>query len=514
MAAFDPSKLKKHSMKGSFGVKTQKNEIDDSKSVVLRVQQDFLTSRLKNSLRTKRGKLKLPSLYKFTGNQVQLYEDALRGLGVETELNNSQEYSIDKSGYCPDIGLSSLEDQTDNTALDYLENNFIFISSQQIDKSIINPRFSFLDRVLTSTKNKYEQTIVTFNRGEAILGNVTNVIINDGVERFIKEEKYQDKESIYLDVMIDTPQNAIEDYQAIKNSITEIKKVPEIVTDKKKITHLYDLAAKIKSQHKKLTDLVLPEKSEFTYPVDCFQYSDQIFELFYIFKDKPIFIFFTADDSGELIEDYFDDEFTILNGNNFSSLINNLLDIEILDYLVENIESIRDSDIKRSSSLFSGIKAITGNAESELSDDWHELNDVVTVLRMSDPVEILKKTNADSNANSEQDTDLEFVRRNFIKCLNSELKSKIIFPRAEAEDSLICSLISKCSYTDSIKLYRDTKEFVFRFSAMEDKDKIEVLKDIDKNMKFENQNNLLVNYWLDKNHKEICNNTGITFSVS
>jgi len=514
MNPFDPSKLKKHSIKGSFGVKTQKSEIDDSQSVVLRAQQDFLTTRLSKSLRNQKGCFTLPRLYTINGKQVHLYMDALKSIGADLPTNISGEYSIDKTGYCPNIYLSSIDDNSSKTEIDHLKNNFIFISSDQIGMSIINPRFSFLNRLLTEIENTYEQTIVSFNRGEAVLGDICNVIIDEGVERFIKEKKYKDKEAIYLNIALNTPNKAMDGYREIKKSILEIEKKPEIITDKNRITHLYGLAGKIKSNHKKLNDLVLPENPEITYPVECFQYSDQNFELFYFFKDKPIFIFFAIDESGETINDYFDDEFIILNGNNRSSLLNNLLDLEILDFLVENIESIRDTNVKSEASLFSGIKAITGNAQSDLSEEWHELNDVVSTLRMSDAGEIYKKTGNETETNEENNTNLENARQYYIKSLNPNLKSKIVFPRSDAEDNLICRLISKCSSSDSIKLYGDSKEFISKFKCMADNEKIKLLKEIDGNMYFENQNNLLINYWLEKNQNEICKNAGIKFSLN
>ena len=247
------------------------------------------------------------------------------------------------------------------------------------------------------------------------------------------------------------------------------------------------------------------------YDVSSFRYGDSDLELYYFKLDKPVFIFFASGggSGGDgLPEDYYDEDFIVLNGNDRSKLLNNLLDLNMVDFLVEHVESVRDSYIKKSGGLLSGFKAVTGASDSGLPQIWHDLNDVASVLRMSDPSEITKHVTDGKGAES-----LETAYGNYVRSLDAGIKTYIVFPKSEKEDRLICDLISKCSESKSMKLYSDSSGFMAEFSSGSDEEKIAVLKDVDKHMRFENQNNLLLNYWLNTRHNQVCQKAGITFSL-
>lgn len=507
---FDPSTLKKHAQKGTFGIKTQKNEVDTSASVALREQQDLLATRLKNTLRTAKGRFLLPQVYTLKGKQIILYENALKHLGITQKLDHTGEYAVDRTGFCPDLVLNNVNGESPPLPLDYPGNNFILISSEQSKTSIINPRYSFLERLLREVDTFYSKTISSFSRSEPVMGSIENVVVEQGVERFLEEGSYKEKDAIAVTVTLSTPSNAISALKALMEGVKEIEEQPDTVTDLTKMKHLNETADSIKRIHKKLGDLHLPEDESINYDVSSFRYGDSDLELYYFKLDKPVFIFF-ASGSGSggdgLPEDYYDEDFIVLNGNDRSKLLNNLLDLNMVDFLVEHVESVRDSYIKKSGGLLSGFKAVTGASDSGLPQIWHDLNDVASVLRMSDPTEVTKHVNDGKGAES-----LEAAYGNYVRSLDAGIKTYIVFPKSEKEDRLICDLISKCSESKSMKLYSDSSGFMAEFSSGSDEDKIAVLKDIDNNMRFENQNNLLLNYWLHTRHNEVCEKAGITFS--
>ncbi len=508
--AFDPSKLKQHSRKGSFGIKTEKSEVDTSASVVLREQQELLVTALNNTLKKSTGQLLLPHVSPVKGKQVLLYQNALRSKGINAELDPSIVYFIDRTGFCPDLFLDSVKEGIPSVSADYLGNEFIYISSEQSKASIINPRYSFLERLLIEVNNKFTQTLSSFSRSEAVIGEINNIIIEQGVERFLREGTYRELKSVEVAVSVETPAGAVTKLAELLKVIKEIENIPETITDLKKMKYYYGISENLKNIHKKLNDLVVPENDCFKYNVNCFRYGDRELELFYFKTDKPVFIFFTSD-SSDSQPDYFDDEFIILNGNNRSGLLNNLLEIKIVDYLLENIESQRDSYAPKRTGLLSGLKAVTGGADSSLPQEWHDLNDVASVLRLSDPAEVAKRIGNGTDV-PDNNGNLEKTRRSYIKSLNADLKSRIVFPRSDAEDRLICDLISKCSSSSYINLYGNSPDFISDFYSRSENEKIEALKEIDKNMRFNNQNNLLVNYWLNKNYPGICEKAGIKFS--
>lgn len=512
--AFDSSKLKQHSQKGSFGIKTQKSAIDTSALIALREQQDLLVTRLKNTWRKSKGIFSLPQTYPIKGKQVLIYHNALKSLGITVPLDSTQECFIDRTGFCPEIVLENIQNGNLIVPVDYLENNFVVVSSNQKQASIINPRYSFLHRLLDRVDLEFYETIATFSRSEAVIGTISNIVIEQGVERFLRENSYRDKDAVDIKASIRTPSGSIAMLAELLEGIREIEDVPETITDLKKIHYFYGLAENIKKTHKKLSDLSVPKNDHLIYEVNCFRYGDPELELFYFKAHKPVFIIFTSDDSSETndsLKDYFDPEFIILNGNNRSRLINNLLDIQMIDYLLEYIESLRDSFAKKSDGLLSGLKAMTGSAESDLSREWHELNEIAGVLRLSEPAAVQKNI-ADNYEVLGNTDDLENIQGQYIRSLNADIKSQIIFPRSEAEDRLVCDLISKCSSSSSLNLYSNTQNFITKFSSISEDEKISMLREIDKNMQFENQNNLLINYWLFKYNRDICDTAGVKFS--
>jgi hypothetical protein len=507
---FDRSTLKKHAQKGKFGIKTQKNEFDTSASAALRVQQDLLATRLKNTFRAAKGRFLLPQVYTIRGKQVTLYESAFKHLGIAHELDHTGEYAVDKTGFCPDLAFNNVNGDSPSLPLDYLGNNCILVSNEQSKTSIINPRYSFLERLLSEVDTFYSKTISSFSRSEAVIGSITNIIVEQGVERFLKEESYKEKDAVSVTITLSTPSNAISALEALIKGVKAIEEQPDTVTDLAKMQHLNETADSIKQIHKKLGDLHLPEDDSMNYDVSSFRYGDSNLELYYFKFEKPVFIFFApgGGSSGDgLPEDYYDEEFIILNGNDRSKLINNMLDLNMVDFLVEYVESVRDSYIRKSGGLLSGFKAVTGASDSGLPQIWHDLNDVASVLRMSDPTEVAKHVADNKGAEN-----LEIAYGNYVRSLDAGIKSYIVFPKSEKEDKLICDLISKCSESKSMKLYGNSSDFMAEFSSGSDEEKIAILKDIDKNMRFENQNNLLLNYWLHIRHNQVCQKAGITFS--
>ncbi len=511
---FDPSTLKKHAQKGKFGIKTQINEVDTSASVALREQQDLLATRLKNTLRAAKGRFLLPQVYTIRGKQVILYESALKHLGIAQKLDHTGEYAVDKTGFCPDLTFNNVNGDSPSLPLDYLGNNFILVSSEQSNTSIINPRYSFLERLLREVDTYFSKTISSFSRSEAVVGSIENVVVEQGVERFLKEGSYKEKDAVSVTVTLSTPSNAISALETLMEGIKKIEEQPDTVTDLAKMKHINETADSIKRIHKKLGDLHLPEDDSMNHDVSSFRYGDSDLELYYFKLDKPVFIFFASgggNDSDGLLEDFYDEEFIVLNGNDRSKLINNMLDLNMVDFLVEYVESIRDSYSKKSGGLLSGLKAVAGASDSALPQIWHDLNDVASVLRMSKPSEITKHI-TDIKGASSGGENLETAIGNYVQSLDAGIKSYIVFPKSEKEDRLICDLISKCSESASMKLYSSASDFMAELSSVSDEEKIAILKDIDKNMRFENQNNLLLNYWLQSCHNQVCQKAGITFS--
>lgn len=504
--AFDPNKLKKHAKKGKFGLKTQKNKIDDSSSVALRDQQDLLTTRLNQTRRDKDGVFILPSLYSITGNQVRIYQEALDFLGQSVKLDTSQEYLIDRTGFCPALVLNN------DVPFNYMENNFIVVSLEQSNAETINPKYSFLERLMDGVFNEFSDTITTFTRSEPVIGKISNAVIEKGVEKFLLDKAYKDKNAVDIDVSIRTPTDAIKNLGVLMNGISNIEKVPETVTNSSLVAELYNTASALKDEHKKLSDLILPKSEILNSEVSSFKYYDKDMSLYYFRTDNPVFIFFASTpELAKSIEDCFEPEYTILNGTDSSRLINNLLDIRMVDYLAEFVEYIRDSSAPKqaSSSLFSGLKAMTDKNTSDLPKEWHDLNDVATVLRLGNPSDIGGRIKNYEVLGST--SDLENMRGQYIRSLAADIKNKIIFPRNESEDKLTCDLISRCSPSDALNTYRDTLKFIDYFSKLEEGQKADMIKEVDKQMCFENQNNLLVNIWLNSNYSDLCTSAGVSF---
>lgn len=508
---FDPSQLKKHAKRGKFGIKTQKDEFDDSQSVALRDQQDILTTRLEQTKRKSKANFSLPKFYSITGKQVMLYQEALEHLGISVSLDSQKTYSIDRTGFCPELIFDSFCNNSFDIPIDYLGNNFILISAQQDESSIVNPRYSFLERMIKNLYKEFAETITSFTRREPIIGSIKNAVIEQGVERFLQEGTYRQKDAVDVNISITTPMDAIKKLSFLMKGIHDIKNIPETVTNSKKIKELYDLSASLKKKHKKLSDLNLPESDSLQYGVSSFSYGDKELELYYFKTHTPVFIFFASNQElSENIEDYFDADFTILNGNDYSGLINNLLDIQMVDYLVEFAELVRDSYAPKKVSLLSGLSAITGKTKSDLPQEWHDLNDAISVLRLNNTEEITKKIPRGYEVLGDTG-DLENMRGQYVKTLASGVKSKIIFPKAEVEDRLVCDLISKCNSSQALNIYRHTKKFIPHFSGLSEEGRVKILKEVKKVMYFENQNNLLANVWLNNYHKEALKGAGISF---
>ncbi len=504
--AFDPSKLKQDGKKGSFGIKTKKAEQDTSGEVALRTQQDLLTTRLNQTRRAKKGKLAIPRLFPIDGRTIELYQDALQHIGIEVSLDDKKIYYIDRTGYCPELAI-----EANDLPEDYLQNRFIILSPQQSGVSVVHPRYSFLTRLMDQVYREFSDTIETFTRAEALIGDISNKVINEGVEKFLREEMYKEKDSIDINVSLSTASDALTQLATLKEGTDAISSNANYAADMETLEVLYSISSELKDVHKKLGDLQLPTKQPLHYGVECFRYGDNELELYY-FKTghKPLFLFFTADENAG-IEDVLHGDFIILNGNDRSRAVNHLLDLQVVDYLVEFAESVRDGYGKtKVGNILGGLKAMAGGKPSELSPEWHELNDIAMTLRLDDPAKVREKI-ASGYEVLGQTNELEAMRGQYVRSLDPTVKAKIIFPRSEAEDKLVCDLISRCCYVEEIELYNDTRRFIEHFSTLGEDDQMRLLINTDKQLKFENQNNLVVNYWLSTAQNDISKRAGISF---
>jgi hypothetical protein len=496
---FDPDSLKQHARKGNFGLKTQPNEIKDTAQNILRAQQDLLVTQLHRTLRQKPNTFTLPRLFSITGKQAVLYNEALASLNINAQLDPSRTYRLDKSGFCADLVLEH------EFPTDYLGQNFVICSLAQADASLINDRFSFLDSLLTTVQQEYASTIGSFTRAEAVIGTVGNSITELGIERFLREQAYEQPGAVDVGVSIRTPTDAITKLRTLANGIKEIVSTPETLTGRRE--ELYDLSVQLKTKHKKLSDLQLPANDSSVYAMSSFWYGDSQIEMFYFKKGKPLFIVFAQED----MEDIFDNEFIILNGNNRSRLINNMMDLQFIDYLVEFAETVRDSYAPASRGILAGLKSLAGKSSSNLPAEWHALNDVVTTLRCAEVPQVIAKIppEYEFHGNSK---DLENVRGQYIRSLDADLKSRIIFPKSEKEDKLVCDLISRCNPSEAMRNYRSTNTFIEYFAQLDEPGRIETLRTINSTMRFESQNNPLANMWLQSKYADTCKAAGIKFA--
>ena len=512
MTGFDPKQLQKHAKKGKFKVRTREDSTRPTGSIE-RAQQDLLETRLRQTSRKERGQLALPKMYTISGKQVTLYNQALASLDIGVELDPQKTYTIDRTGFCPDLVFENEGD----LSLDYLGNNFILISPEQNDSSVVNPKYSFLRRVLDETYKQFAAPLATFTKCEPIIGSISNEVIEEGVERFLKEERYKDRDTIDVFVEVDTPTKAISKFMELSEQVDAINADPAVVTDAEALADAYNLAGELKTTHKKLADLRAPETERIGYQVECFRYGDENLELFYFEADKkPTFVFFARDPkvSGE-IEDCFTRAFTVLNGEDRSRLLSNLMDIGMVDYLVEFVESTRDQHTGEKSAapsngIMGGLKVLTGKKESELPEEWHTLNDVATVLRMSDSQQIALKVSEEYEVHGSTN-DLENMRGQFVRSLPAETKSQIVFPSSPLEDRLVCDLISKSTPSEALSQYHHTQAFIQDFAQRNPDEAVEKLREVDSSITFEGQNNLLINLWLVNNHQEECKKAGISF---
>ena len=505
-------RIRENAKKGKFKVSTDTNRVDTSSETMVRDQQDIITANLARTKRKESAVFTIPVLRGIKGRQVEIYSDALKSLGAKATLDPDKAYYIDKTGFCPEICFDLTSKQLSLSA-DYLSNNFVLISPDQAATSIVNARYSFMNKLIDTVNSQFSDTIVSFTRNEAVIGKVTNTVIDKGVEAFLKEGLYKEKDCVDVTAVMSTPTGAIIKLRELLKGVDDIRALPETVTVNSKMQKLYNISSEMKTRHKKLSDLVVPASDSHYFPVTGFRYgtteAKNNIELYYFKDHKPVFIIFGGEDG--TIDNFVGPDYLILDGNNKDKLLNNLLDLGFIDYLVDHVESLRDGYAPKGGLLLSGFKAILGKDASSLPKEWNELNDVATVLRLSDVAAVTKDIRKDYEVLGKT-KDLDNMKGQYIRSLSPELKYAILFPKSETEDILLCDLLTRSGPSKALNLYRSIEKFVPYFNKQDDAAKIVTLQAIDKDMHFENQNNLLVNSWLMVNYAKLCSDAGITFT--
>lgn len=373
---------------------------------------------------------------------------------------------------------------------DYLMDKYILVSTKQIDCDSI--RDSYSDKynkqqnaIIIKMFNIHRNTIEQILMGEALIGTVSKKDLSLMIDN---------PESLFnIEVTFDTPNNAILKLKNIRKEEKMLLENERKLKDREFLKNLLKSIDDISEAHGSLNrisddQINLREKVDFNklrlddMDVYCLRSTD----------GTNIFVYFLADD--KLLfndeETYMNEDLVILNGKDIGSL-NILVELGLIGYNPYiGLERYANMILRGRKEKEDDANCVDWKNMFRLDKDDNVSERARELLTA---VELLVKNKRD---------------KDFFVSLG-RIKIYMTYPLIQNE--ILYELLTRMENDEYKSCYMDTEKFVQEASNMDDEQLTRFVEKILNSLEFGEENNTMVNMWLMKNRKNVCNDLGIKF---
>ncbi|MBU0666199.1 MAG: hypothetical protein ABIC91_07150 [Nanoarchaeota archaeon] len=416
--------------------------------------------------------VKLPKLYSIEGEEIKHVSEALKILKSKKEVPKA----IDIAG-------------------DFLENDnsdaFILVSNEQLNADHLSSTRSYINPLIERVYVEGESIIKDFAIYESLVGRVECWRDNLNLKE-IHLFPEQFKSGPYtLTINLDTPQETLKNFRELETTLNKGRE-----NAKKSVLDLQfndEIVSKGLLLRKKLGSLSrynVPDEKTFTVETNSCVLKDEDKTSFYLYNSSTkqnILIYFGKE---PFVKAYEPENLKILNGEEHQKTLVELMKEGLFkpsrQVLKERIKSLENM---YQTALRSG-KIKIDDQESNLKPLIERLNSI----------DIYFKTVVNEQS-----------RITYASKLSPELLEFLLCP--QTDDPVIHELLPMLSWNKTLREYQNTNQFIKRFEIVSPEKKTEIIKSIPSSIIFSHQQNNNVNTWLYMNHKQDCENAGVTFSI-
>ncbi len=439
---------------------TQRGELSISQ-----LEQEFL--RLAELCKPSSLEVKNPSLYPLPGIEQVHVREALKSRGIESNPD-----FIDATGDFPEAP----------------DDLMIIVSPTQVESEFLDEKREFLLPLLQNVFIEGYDLISGFGIHEALVGNIK--LTRDGLnlrEAHIFPRRFT-RGPYNLSVTLDSPHHTVQRYTTLTDNLEKLVKEPKKrVLDPAFFTRISKESFALRERLGLLSRYSVPSGNSYE-AVSNSVYLENCSDLFYLYvpeKNQNYVVHF-----GKNPFNIIPSELHVIDGRDGEVALSTLLragvyDVssDILDSRIESMEKVQEEATRKSQTAL-------GAAQFQYNKLLRSLKDA------SREVKNLRNTE---------------IRRDWAARLDPAVLEFMLYPTTD--DPIARQLIPRLSWDPVIREYHDTKGFKDKFLNSKDDLRVELVQDIVQHMRFANHQNNMVNRWLYQEHRELCESSGIIFSV-
>jgi len=414
--------------------------------------------------------VRLPQLYEIGKEESKHLNDVFESLNITQRVPKAIDFS---GAFNYDATLDTL----------------IFLSPQQIEAGQFSRDRSYLDPLLSQIYEGGAELISDFSLHEAIFGKVNCKSGNlDLKDLTVFPEKFL-KGPYTLSINLDTPRNTISNFIELSKTLREFITNPQLnLLDPEKIEKVKK-SIELREYMGSLSRYSIPKTQEFEIETNSCVIRNKENTLYFLYnpnQKKNAMVYFGQNPFEGQKVPY---NLTILEGDSHQHTLVQLVKIGIFKPSPK-VLSQRVNELTK-------MCRETSQHQHELNGSYQSLKELLGTLEESQEY-FSQVLNPD-------------MRREYTANLAPELIEFMVYPGEN--DPTLHEILPKISWNENIRLYNDTPRFIQTFKENSTRDKKKLLKEIQSNTLFSNQQNNDVNVWLYANHQKLCEKVGINFKI-
>lgn len=413
------------------------------------------------------------------------YMEAINYLNEDWRMNdnNIDENKIHTIGVCKEIHIDiegfSLE-VAEILGYDYLD-DYILLSTKQTECGSIRLGRNIDDNFpIRFAINNFRNVINNILIGEILIGNVKKRRLNDIL--------YNSDSLFNIDITFDTPNEALFKLRRIRKEERELLEDYRRMKDREFLKNILSDIEGVSKDHGSI-DRIPDKNIHMTHNVDFHKLCIEKIDIYCISKDgERIFIYFSKNEKDKEICQ--NNNITLLNGKDEKSL-NVLLELGVVGY---------NPFLGMQRAISNIVRKEKDKKEKMEKDKIDKKGDIPSGDFPDEAKELLTSSKFLMENNRSKD------------CFNCLGRYRIYMVYPLIQNEILYELLSRMENNEYKSYYRDVKKFISKVSDMNDCELGKFLEGVLESLEFNEENNILVNNWLMKNRKSVCDNLGIVFT--
>ena len=399
--------------------------------------------------------LKQPDFYLAQGTEAKRYADAVEKITGTRPIGNK--FYIDPFG--------------SSTGIAGLENYLVIVSLKQFDKPMPKEypfKRNFIKRLQRTANSFIEQ--ITF--AEALYGEIKTTVSNLGLQEILVNINEYKGNMFNMTLELDTVNSTRKKISEVRQAEKAFEKDPQLVLKPGYYEDKAGIAKSVISLHGPLDKISLP-----SFPVTVVEDFVKITrneESIYAFHGKDNFLFIYFDDTGK-VKEHKEGKVKVVNGYDTASLIKTLYTNELVTFSKKRAFNILDKLKQESIGEKADIKDIIDNVQ-ENGTLPKEIKEQYSLME-----ELAKD-------------------KNYFLTLPVETQVDMMVPRRI--DSVFYEILNRGTQPRVMRRYSNQDKFIEHYKSLSSPKKVEFLKDVFSNIRYEDQVNYIVNSWLNDNAKD------------